>query len=236
VSVRTSFPLGATPAEIDLLEQAMTCFDAACAGRMATSDLVDAAFPDPKGEGRRMVGLRSLFDTELGTACGVTVERTAEGARVEGRGTLNLHAVAELVRLCCPSALPTSIAWVSDATIAGGWIAIHADRCTHGDVAGEARHQIARLAERTPPSDLQYKAAESYAQSDDGNMLSVMGRTDLPIREILRNEGGDTLAAFIYDECSGLDDDEEGREEAADLLRKAAGQLEETACSLEARR
>lgn len=236
MSVRTSFAIKATPDEVDLLEEAVSCFDAACGGRLAPSTRVDAAFPDPKEQGRRMAGLRSLLDPSAGATIGMGIERSADGARVTGSGTVNLHAMAELIRLCCPSALPTRILWTAEDAVAAGWIAIHRDRCTHGDIAGDAQREIDRMAGRKPPSDLQHKAAESYAPNDDGVMLSFMGRTDLPIGDLLLTEGGDTLAAFIYNECQGLDDDEAGREEAADLLRKAAGQLEETACSLEARR
>lgn len=236
MSISTSFLVRAEGPAVDLLEQAIACFDAACAGRLAPSDLVDAALPDPKGGNRRMAGLKHALDTDLGTPSGVVLERVPEGARIRGQGAVNLQAVAEIIRLCCRSSLPMSIAWVSTGDEpAAGWIAIHPDRCTHGDVASAASREIDLMAGRKEPSDLQRKAAESYATVDDGMMLCEIDRTDMPVREAL-HQGGDGLATFIYGEMSGIDDDEAGREEGADLLRKAARQLEEVACSLEARR
>lgn len=235
--VTTCFRIDAAPADVDLVDQAMSCFDAACAGRLAPSDLVDTALPDPKESGSRMAGLRRAMEGHLGKPLGLILDRTETGATISGEGDLNMSAMAELLRVLLPAILPVRILWSArtvpltpEGTI-GGWLVIHLHEVVAGDAVDAAASEIARVARRKEPTELQLRLAEANKPHDDGHLAMAIEDERGPIEDHLRSQNhGDTLSAFMYMEVGDAGDDEE---EAVRMLRSAAEQLEAVAQALE---
>ena len=235
-SISTRFRFDASPDVVELVTQAMLCFDAICMDRSAPSDLVDEALPYRDGSRMRMAGLRRALMGHLGTQLGLDIVRDEAGAVIHGSGRLNLAAMAELLRLLAPASLPIAMQWSnderpvrSDACLAG-WLVIHRHEVVGGDLNETTRHEIDRMDRRRNPNDLQRTVAEAYAVHDDGRMLEVLDEEKGPIEDRLRSRShGDTLAAFVYLESC----DAANPSEAAGMLRSAADQLRQVAEALE---
>lgn len=235
-SISTRFRFDASPDVVELVTQAMLCFDAICVDRSAPSHLVDAALPDRNGGGMRMAGLRRALIGHVGTTLGLTIIRDDAGAVIEGTGRLNLAAMAELLRLLAPASLPVAVRWSNDhgpidtGTCPAGWLVVHAHEVVTGDIDGAVGQEIDRMDRRRNPNDLQRTVAEAYAVHDDGRMLEVLDEEKGPIEDRLRSRShGDALAAFVYlESCDAADPSE-----AAGMLRSAAEQLRQVAETLE---
>lgn len=232
--IATSFRLDCKSEELDVVEQAMTCFDEMCIGRMSASDLVDAALPDPKGTGRRMSGLRQALSGHLGTPLGLVLTRVGKEAIVHGQGRLNLPAMAEIVRLLASSTLPLEITWSSSfdpltpGSALGGWLVVHEHRTVEGDVRSAARGEISRVGRRREPTEIQNAAIAAY--DEDGQIREMIAEADGDVGDhLLSKEIRDTLAAFVYIEAG----DAATTEEAVEMMRSAASQLETVAYALE---
>lgn len=235
-SICTSFRLDGTVEEIDLVEQAMTCFDAMCIGWMSKSDLIDAALPDPRGAGARMSGLREALRVHIGTRLGLTMVRMDDHAVIHGSGVLNLPAMAEILRLLATQALPLRITWATTfdplkpGSAFGGWLVVHSHRTVHGDARDATRQEIRRVAGRKDPTDIQIRALAAYNEDDGEFLAATIEESDGSIgRHLLSEEIGDSMAGFIYLETG----DAGSAEEAADMMRRAASQLEDVANALE---
>ncbi len=234
--INTSFRLDCTPSEIDLVEQAMACFDAMCIGWMSPSDLVDAALTDSERQGHRMAGIRRALQVHIGTKTGLTLVRMEDHAIVHGSGILNLAAMSEILRLFVRRILPIRIDWTSTfdpmrpGSALGGWIVVHSHRSVTGDTRSAAGEEIRRVSRRKEPTDVQMKAMTAYGKDDGDLLLLTMQEADGDIGDhLLTVEGKDTLAAFVYIETG----DAENASEAADMLRSAADQLEAVATALD---
>jgi hypothetical protein len=234
-SISTRFRFDASPDVVELVTQAMRCFDAVCADRSAPSHLVDEALPYRNGSRMRMAGLRRALMGHLGTPLGLDIVGDETGAVIQGSGRLNIAAMAELLRLLAPTSLPITMQWANDAgpvsvdTCLAGWLVIHRHEVVAGDLNEAIRHETDRMDRRRSPNELQRTVAEAYAVHDDGRMLEVLDEEKGPIEDRLRSRShGDALAAFVYlESCDAADPSE-----AAGMLRSAAEQLKQVAGTL----
>ena len=235
--IKTAFDLAASSEELDLLEEAMKAFDASVddqpfapsrrlAETLGTPDATDAA---------------ALFGPVIETpAAGLdlTVRRESETLlSISGTQHASVEDVAQLIRLCCPSALPFAFSFCVDQDkpnangYGGGYVTITAAGVGGINVDLEAHSIVRRLRADQPLDQLMKDAIEAY--DDDGLLWdNVRNATYEEAKRIIVEEPNDTLSLFILTEMHDAKGD---YEEGARMLETAAEQLQRLADSLRAK-
>jgi hypothetical protein len=240
-SLQTSFVVKAPEVEIAILLEAIAAIESVDAGNEPEiSDALHAALlledHDPED---RLQAVREIHDSTGGVPLMVSTERDGgdDEISIYGMENAEVAALGEVIRLTCPSALPMSFSYSYNASkpiegaFGGGLVMITKDGVDLENTSTMADQFDTETSQDEPLSDLMKEGLAAY----DGEHGDVAAMTDgLGYNAIKRMafEGrlGDYLAMFVLTELHDAGDD---AGEAADMMRRAAEQLEDVAAAMD---
>lgn len=239
-SLQTSFVVKAPEAEIAILLEAIAAIESIDAGNEPEiSDALHAALQqeghDPED---RLQAVREIHDSTGGVPLMVSTERDDDGqVSIYGMENAEVAALGEVIRLTCPSALPMSFSYSYNASkpiegaFGGGLVMITRDGVDLENTSTLADQFDKETSQDQPLSDLMKRGLAAYdgEHGDTGVMTEGMGYNAIK-RMAYEGRLGDYLAMFILTELHDAGDDAEG---AADMMRRAAEQLEDVAAAMD---
>lgn len=239
-SLQTSFVVKAPEAEIAILLEAIAAIESIDAGNEPEiSDALHAALQqeghDPED---RLQAVREIHDSTGGVPLMVSTQRDDDGqVSIYGMENAEVAALGEVIRLTCPSALPMSFSYSYNASkpiedaFGGGLVMITRDGVDLENTSTLADQFDKETSQDQPLSDLMKRGLAAYdgEHGDTGVMTEGMGYNAIK-RMAYEGRLGDYLAMFILTELHDAGDDAEA---AADMMRRAAEQLEDVAAAMD---
>lgn len=239
-SLQTSFVVKAPEAEIAILLEAIAAIESIDAGNEPEiSDALHAALlQEGHDQEDRLQAVREIHDSTGGVPLMVSTERDDDGrVSIYGMENAEVAALGEVIRLTCPSALPMSFSYSYNASkpiegaFGGGLVMITKDGVDLENTSTLADQFDEETSQDQPLSDLMKQGLAAYdgEHGDAGVMTEGMGYNAIK-RMAYEGRLGDYLAMFILTELHDAGDD---AEEAADMMRRAAEQLEDVAAAMD---